>query len=99
MSKAIGQISGNVYTSFTTVKPIGPRPFRVGDELAFGPSPTSLRAGFAIVRSVDGDILTFDHPLNVMVPAVSSRDLVFEYERPCTRCECIRCRRERVERR
>jgi hypothetical protein len=57
-----------------------------------------LRPGYAAIRQVDrgSGELTFDALLNTLVTAACEGDYVFEYEPPCTRCECRRCQRDRA---
>jgi hypothetical protein len=66
--------------------------FNIGDE-----HRSMMRSGYAAIRTVDkvrGE-LTFDALLNVLIVAAVEGDQLFEYEPPCSRCECRRCQRER----
>lgn len=89
--KALGRVAS--YPACTAIEVHGDFAFKKGMLIAFG-AAGSRRAGFARVEHVSdshGTTLYFDDRLNILVPTVCEGDLIYEYEIPCSRCQCKRC--------
>lgn len=51
----------------------------------------ACRAGIALVKSVEGRIVTFTTNLNTSIPAAACGDYIYPHIAACTQCTCKQC--------